>query len=256
MKKFIGRFFVFAFMTLLLAVCAPAPFPATGFAAQGKVDFVVKDGEWYRQSGNKTSEPPVPNGSEETETGWVYWLYADPEISDEAKGAERGFYFYSEKQDKYSFLRSGGGANVNGVHFSPDGKTFIVESTAEQSINDISLELFAYEGLASLFKTTKAATPPLWLDAGRFVYSRFEPGTDRGRSADYYNEWMSLSLYDAASGEDTVIKEATETSDFLLAGFAEDGVTVWEEYVDSPKDWADPDKAKNREITVPIPPAG
>ncbi|MDR0882924.1 MAG: hypothetical protein LBP55_10395, partial [Candidatus Adiutrix sp.] len=179
--------------------------------------FVVKDGEWFRQSGGQLTDPPVPNGNQETAAGRIFWLFADPEASDEAKGAEGGLYFYAEKTKKYSYLPFGA-VNVNGVHFSPDGTMFIVESVGEGETNNITLELFSLADLVSHFKTQKAAMPPHWADAVRFVYSRFEPGTSHGKPADYPDEWMSLAVYDAASGQETVLKEATETSDFSMMG--------------------------------------
>jgi hypothetical protein len=243
-KPFFASVLVFA-----LAFCSAAAFAASE-------PFAVKDREWFRQDGGKLSDAPVPNGGEETQAGWMHWLFAAPETSGEAKGAERGIYFYSAQTKKYSFLpRESGG--VNAVHFSPDAEMFIVESVAEGETNNITLELYAFAGMTSRFKTVKAAVPPHWIDAGRFAYSRFEPGTSRGRPVDYTNEWMSLAMYDSVAHEETVLKKATETSDFTLAGVSDDGlIVVWEEYVDSPKDWADPDKAKNRELIVPVPPAG
>jgi len=244
-------------LAVLLLAPAPLVFTVTpAFAASGKASFVVKDSDWHVENEGKLSDAPTPNGSQETSSGWIYWLYADPGVSDEAKGAERGMYFYADKTKKYSFMPFGS-ANVNGVHFNGDGSMFIVESVPEGETQNITLELFTFADMASRFKTQKAAIPPQWVDAGRFAYSRFEPGTKRGKPADYPDEWMSLAMYDTVSKEESVLKAATDTSDFTLMGVGDDGVlVVWEEYVESPKDWADPDKADMREVTVEIPPAG
>jgi hypothetical protein len=230
---------------------------------------VVEDMQWYRRDGDKLSDAPTPNGGVLTDTGWIHWLFADPDASDEAKGAERGLYFYAEKSGKYSFMPFGGnGANVNAVHFSPNGAMFIVEGAGEEEMNDIGLELFSFAEGKSLFKTAKAALSPVWIDAGRFVYSRFEPGTSRGRPDDYPDEWMSAAMFDAIAGEETVLKKATETSDFSAGVVDEDSgdtlvlndggseIRLTESYVDSPKDWEDPDEMKTRELTVPLPAAG
>lgn len=258
MKKFIGRLFTGAVLSVLLTAAA--------FAASEP--FVVKDGEWFRQSGSKLSDAPTPNGGQETGEGAIYWLFADPEFSDEAKGAKRGLYFYAQESKKYSYMPFGGdGVNVNAVHFSPNGEMFIVEGSGEEEMNDIGLELFSFADKKSLFKTGKAALEPQWIDAGRFVYSRFEPGTSRGRPDDYPDEWMSASMFDAISGEETVLKKATKTSDFSVGVMDEDTgdmfflsddeskIRLTETYVKSPKDWEDPDKAKTRELTVPVPAA-
>jgi hypothetical protein len=250
MKKLLSSVF-FVFCLSLLATVA--------FAAQPGV-FTVDDGEWKMRVDGKLLEAPTPNGGEETDAGWIYWLFDDPSTLDEVKGGARGVHFYSETTKKYSFMPVVEKINLNGVHFSPDGKMFVLESTRDSAPDNVSLELYDFASLAPKFKTGTAALPPQWIDAGRFVYSRFEPGTSRGKPADYYDEWKSLAMYDTVSGEETVLKEATKTSDFSLMGLgggeAKMVIVVWEEYVASPKDWADPEKQEVRELIVPVPPAG
>jgi hypothetical protein len=69
--------------------------------------------------------------------------------------------------------------------------------------------------------------------------------------------WLRLSagLYDSATGETIVLKESTETQNFRFSSVSDDGehIVLLEEYVKSPKDWADEDKVETREITVPVP---
>jgi hypothetical protein len=252
---------------LTIAALVSAIFPAAAAAAPGENAFVVRDGEWRRESGGKLLDAPTPNGGISTDAGWVYWLYANPEMSDEAKGAERGLYFYSEKAKEYSFMPLEA-ENVNDVHFSPDGQMFIVEGPGEMEMNDISLELFAFADKSSRFKTAKAAQSPQWIDAGRFVFARNESKTPRDRPDDYPPEGISAVMFDAISGKETVLKAATETSDFSVGVLDEDtgdtmilsedgnNILLTETYVDSPKDWADPDKSKERAIKVPVPAAG
>ena len=169
---------------------------------------------------------------------------------------KRGILFYVENTKKYSFLPLKKG-KVAEVHFSPDGAKFIVEGPAESGIDNIALDLYGFADLKSKFKTVKASIPPQWIDVERFCYSRFEPGTSRGRPKGHPNEWSSLVMYDALAGKETVLKAATKTSDYNFMGPGEgDKVLVFEEYVNSPKDWADPNKPKSREIRVSLPPAG
>lgn len=230
-------------------------------------DFMIQSGEWRRQSGGKLLDAPTPNGGYATESGWVYWLYANPEMSDEAKGTERGLYFYSEKDKQYSFMPFEA-ENVNALHFSPDGAMFVVEGPGELEMNDVSLELFTLVDKTSRFKTVKAAMTPQWIDARRFLFTRNEPGQPRDRPDDYPSEGTSAVMFDAISGEETVLKAATATSDFSVGALPEDApdlvilsedggeILLTETLVDSPKDWADPDKAKERVVKVPVPAAG
>jgi hypothetical protein len=242
MKKLWYGFFVF--IILLMTESA--------FAAPEKVDFVVSDDEWHRQVNGKLLEAPTPNGNQATASGWIYWLYADPLVSKAAKGAERGLYFYSADTNNYSFLALES-VNVNGIHFNDDGTMFVIESVKKGETYNITLELYTYADMVSHFKTLKAASALLWIDSRRFVFSKYEPGTSRGRPKDYPNEWMSVSIYDVVSGKETVLKNATETSNFLVLDLSDDNIELWEEYVTSTNDWVDPDKSTFRYLTVPIP---
>jgi hypothetical protein len=258
-KLFFGGILVFALAFLSTVASAAEP-------------FVVKDGQWFRQSEGELTEAPTPNGGEPTDAGWIHWLFVDPDVSDEAKGAERGMYFYVEETEKYSFLPIDAGVNIDGVFLSPNGERFILQSPSKEfedyEIGYRTLEMYAFTDKKPVFRTEKAADAPFWIDAARFVYTRFEPGTSRGRSDDYPNEWMSASMFDTISGEETVLKKATKTSNFsvgvmenvegewLMLVIDDDGIRLTETYVDSPKDWADPDKEKTRELTVPVPSAG
>ncbi|MDR0354646.1 MAG: hypothetical protein LBJ64_02775 [Deltaproteobacteria bacterium] len=256
MRKSVGGLFALTAFAVLLTSAA--------LAAQDL--FVVKDMEWRRQDGNQLSDPPTPNGGVQTDAGMIFWLFADPNMSDEAKGADPGLYFYAENTGNYSFQPYSG--NVNAVHFSPDGAMYVVEGEGEQEMNDVGLELFSFAEGKSLFKTAKAASPPEWIDVARFVYSGFESDTTRGRPDDYPDEWMSAYLFDAIAGEETELKKATATSDFSVGvlneetgdtmTLSEDRSEIWltETYVDSPADWADPEKAKMRNVTAPVPAAG
>ena len=63
-----------------------------------------------------------------------------------------------------------------------------------------------------------------------------------------------LTLEDAAGY--TVLKEATDTQNFILISVSDDDVSILEKSVKSVKDWSDEDKIFDREISVPIPAAG
>lgn len=248
-----------------LLIGAVLAFAVAPLAARAETTFVVKGGEWHAQRDGRFSDAPTPSGSEETNAGRVYWIFADPEMSDEAKGARRGLYFYSEKTKRYSFLPVAGG--VNAVSFGPDGEMFVVEGPGEMEMNDVSLELFTFADLASQFKTMKAAGSPYWIDVRRFVFTANEAGAPRARPDDYPPEGTSTVLYDAVAREEVVLIKATATADFSvgvlneengdMVVLNEDGseLRITESYVESPKDWAEPDKARARTLSVPIPAA-
>ena len=65
-------------------------------------------------------------------------------------------------------------------------------------------------------------------------------------------------MYDVTTEEETLLKAATETCDYTVLYFNEDGdIVAYEDSVESPEGWADPEnKVENKEIVVPMPAAG
>ena len=244
-----AEFALAALLVILISTAVIFTSAPASFAAKPEDVFVVKDMDWYTKAGE---EAPEPRGSIKTNNGRYYWLVINPDIQDESNGLELGILFYLEKTNQYSFLPLVDDS-VCDVHFSPDGSMFIIEGAGEFAMYDIGIELFRFDGFTSIFKTIKAATPPQWVDVGCFVYSRYEPNTSRNRPDDYPDEWMSLAMYDTLAGEETVLKAATETSDFTFNEIVEGGVSVLEGYVKSPGDWEDPEKYETRELTVELP---
>jgi hypothetical protein len=98
-----------------------------------------------------------------------------------------------------------------------------------------------------------------WIDAGRFVVTRIDDvrETESGIFSTYALR-LSAVMYDTAAEETVVLKEATATQNFWCRELTDDGasITVWEDYVESEKDWGDDEKINTREIKVEIPPAG
>ncbi len=243
----------FAVCVVCVALLAVMMAGTWAHAAEKQKQFVVEDGEWIRRKGSEKLETPVPNGAQETEIGWIYWLFVNPDVDESLKGETRGVHFYSDSTKKFSFLPLEKGREINGIHFSPDGKRLIIESPGE----DITLTLYTFADLELHFEAKKVEMVPMWVDPARFIYSRYEPGTSRGVPDDYADEWISLVIYDVLSEKEAVLKAATKTSNFSLLYLNEKGDIVADEsWVKSAEDWADPEnKVKSREIVVPIPAA-
>jgi hypothetical protein len=97
-------------------------------------------------------------------------------------------------------------------------------------------------------------------DGIRFVFTRIDDTREETGELANAPYWLRLSavLYDSAVDETVVLKEATDTQNFRFTSLSEedDNILLSEEYVKSPKDWADEDKVKTLEITVSVPAAG
>ena len=62
-----------------------------------------------------------------------------------------------------------------------------------------------------------ALGPCAWLDPHRFVFTRDETGKgSRGKAVEQQEGWLSVALYDSALKELTVLREATETQDYII----------------------------------------
>jgi hypothetical protein len=244
-------------MNFALALMASAAFFLAGMGtASAAPEFKVSDESWARVDGDKMSEPPTPNGAQDTGRGWIFWLFADPEDSSEAAGAEKGMYFFELVTGRYSFLPYGEGImSVNMVHFNPDGSRFIIESVLDGVGDAVNIEVFDFDTLTKLFATGEAALSPFWIDSDRFAYSGLEPGTDRGRGEDELNQWVSLFMRAVGAGETVTLKKATDTRNFLLLAADDTQIAVSVEYVQSPDDWAFPERLRNETVNVGVPPA-
>jgi hypothetical protein len=188
---------------------------------ESKTGFVVKNGQWQRQSEGKDAGEPIEllpqhedgldiygdyflNGMAKTNGGTVFWLAVQPGNDvPEYKFGPTGIYFYSEETKKYYFLPTGEdkdvGANIASVEFNVDGQFFINNFAPP-------LALFTFPELKCIVKiedTSKA----FWVDDKRFVFSK------PSNSELIMN---SVYLFDTLSGEWTTLKEATKTSSFLL----------------------------------------
>lgn len=216
--------------------------------------FLVRDRDWFWTRDGKEDEAPRPNGMQETEIGWIYWLFINPDSDEALKGERKGLHLYSDYTRRYSFLPLDDVDTVNCIHFSPDGNRFLIEAPAEE----ILISLYTLADLKLHFSTRKGAATPLWADFARFVYSKYEPGTTRGAPEGYSDEWSSIYMYDVTTEEETLLKAATETCDYILLYFNEDGdIVAYENSVESPEGWADPENmVENKEIVVPMPAAG
>lgn len=244
-------------LCMFLAAAAWLPWPS-GVAVADEGSFTVEEDNWVYRKGGRVLETPVPCGAQYTERGWIHWIVVNPAVDESLEGERPGIHLFEEMAGKYSFLSLEEGATVNSLHFSPDGERFIVMGEGEEGTMDIPLTLFTFDDLKAHFKTMKAAMPPLWVDIGRFAYSRFEGEIKREAPEDYPDQGVSLIMYDVFEEEETVLRGATETSSFYLLYFDEDGNIVAEEsWVESPEDWADPEnKVGSREVTVEVPAAG
>ena len=247
MKRMKGKFFA---ALLACALCAGGAFAAEG-------DYILKDGKIYRVEGGKETllEDEAPQ-SYATDAGLWSWVQVDPEYEG-MEGSESGVCFFLGEDEKPAGFLPIENAGSCELEFSPSGEKLLVNRSTDDR-QDIGLYLVdaakksfvrqrSFVGIGVCF----------WVDPHRFIFNRIDE--DKGvRSGSDDIGWYSAVLYDSVEEELIVIKEATATRNYLLAGFDHETgmLELHEVFVKDEKDWADGEKIEDREITVPIPAAG
>ncbi|MDR3076350.1 MAG: hypothetical protein LBU26_03525 [Synergistaceae bacterium] len=91
----------------------------------------------------------------------------------------------------------------------------------------------------------------IWVDSERLVYTNPDRN-ERDKPGEITN-CLSAALYDMKSEKTTILKQATETSDYRIEGTWGGTALITEYYVKSSKDWSDDENIQERRVTVPIP---
>ena len=243
------------FATLLVCLTVGLLVPEWALAAEGK--YVLKGGNVYRvvKGEVKRLEGVEPKRAD-TEAGPWAWILTDPREPG-MEGSEPGIRFFRGEEGKPAgFLPIEEAVDFYRAAFSPSGEKLLI-SWGGLPIKH--LDLYFVDKDKGFVKKASFDTlgPPVWVDPHRFAFGAVDP--DKGPRAEGRFDlwWSSIVLHDSATGETAVLREATATSDYDLAGCdPEAGVlNVTETFVKEPEDWED-DETDSREITVPIPPAG
>jgi hypothetical protein len=194
-----------------------------------------------------------------------YWVELGPRASDEAQDIESqyflaGVYFFDSDGACLSYVPiASEGGGCQDVVFSPDGRRFVlvIGSGIRQ---DMFFKVYG-EGMKMMGIFTGVRDQLVWIDETRFVMTRIDDEDRDGRAVDITSlsyTRLSVVMYDMATRDVTVLKEATDTQNFWFVALSEDGnaVMVKEDFVKSEADWDDEEKIETREIRVEIPGAG
>jgi hypothetical protein len=217
--------------------------------------FSVKDGRTLKNGKEIDCEVhEVPPNLKDGIKTWAA-LSETSEISGEGEvtEAEAGVWFFAADGKPAAFLPLDA-ADGASVIFSPDGERFLLE-TGPQYLPEAAYGVYETAGLEKKAEID-GVKGAVWIDPIRFVMTRIDDAHDIPEPAFVYR--VSVVMYDTAASETVVLKESTDTKNYWLDEVIEEGaaLSVREQSVESPDDWADEEKIGTREITVPIPPAG
>ena len=243
------------FIFVLCAIFAVFLSPSCGaYAAFDTKSHVVNDGLLYtvNAEGQKMRIEGAEVLEKETENGKIYWLAVDPEYDELYKGWEGGIYFFGSDGKFLSYLERENTRDFC-VRFSPGGKWFL-------SFYNLSIEgefiLYQFDGL-KLKETFDGLNELFWVDSKRFALMLLDnTHGERDRDAEI-RDWISVAVYDVASGEYQMVKTATETEDYWLSSVDEGTgeLIIKKTSVKNVEDWADAEKHESEEIRVPAPAA-
>ena len=226
----------------------------SAFAAQDS--YILEDGKIFRvqSSGKRIAMEEEQPGYWNTDKGTYAWILVDPELSDEMKGSKSGIYFFDEGEKSLGFLPMDGAA-YSYVTFSQDGELLAIGNGTTVSQVLTIYEFNGFKKKASL----RALGEFCWIDPCRLLFTVDDlTKGPRSELLERHESWLSVAIYDTVMEEMFLVKEATETQDYILIGVDHEGGTVeiLENSVKSVEDWNDADKIEETPISVPIPAAG
>jgi hypothetical protein len=256
------KFSASLFMVVLICLSCAVAFAASEETGPNFGAYALKDGHVYKNG--KELDCEVYEAPEELANGIKAWAVIGAETSDAVTEADTGVWFFGEEADFFIPLESE--YEFQGLLASPAGDRLIL-ATGSEMREDVFFSLYVLhakgkENMAAKEAEFSGARGEIaWFGEGmRFAFTRIDDTREETGELANAPYWLRLSavLYDSAVNETTVLKESTDTQNFRFSYLSEDdgNIALSEEYVESPKDWADEDKVKTREITVPVPPAG
>lgn len=221
--------------------------------------FELKDGRVVHK-GNTILDCEVYEAN--TEGPIRYWSVFGqdtPVISGNSAVAENetGVWFFSSGGVCLAFVPLDNENAYQGLVFSPSGENFVL-STGSGVRADMTCEVYG-EGAQKIGELAGLRNSIQWLDGTRFICTRIDDIRENGVFPGLaYGLKFSAVIYDAAMREEFVLKETTNTQNYLFNSVSADGASILlaEEYVESEKDWSDEGKVKTREIKVDVTAAG
>jgi hypothetical protein len=244
------------FTAVLICLSCASVFAASEGDGPNFGAYALKDGHVYKNG--KELDCEVYDMPEGVDNEIRHWVVLGAQTSDAVMEKETGVWFFSGDGSFMAFIPLDSEYEYQDIFWSPGGDRLILQRGSPMR-PDIFFELYA-DGMEKQAEFSGIRNVIEWLGDGmRFAFMRIDDTREYGQFLNLaYGLKLSVVLYDSATGETVVLKEATDTQNFWFSGISEDGenVVISEEYVKSPKDWADEGKIKTREITVPVPPAG
>jgi hypothetical protein len=241
-------------LACLMALCRSGETFASSYAVKGGAIFrVAADG-----SENMIENAKAIEVEEKTEENAIcFWSVLGEDISDLIGKEETGIYFFDRKGRNIATLPLENAYECQGLVFSPTGNRLAVMKGSGVR-PDIGIVLYEAPGMKEVESFGSIRGQFAWLDARRCVFTSIgEEIRDGSFSNLGYGLRLSVVLYDAAARKATILREATDTQNFMLSAvcFETHEIRITEISVKSGSDWRDAEKTRTMEISVTIPDA-
>ena len=166
----------------------------------------------------------------------IYAGGIDPQNNEAHQGLEGGIYFFSPEGKIISFLALEDAEDYL-IHFSPDGSRVVLNGGGSEYPRGYTFYEFA--GFKELTKCVGWGRGQ-WLNNNYFIFTLADETQPRPKinpSDDYQPGRLSVAVYDAAKNEFTILKEATDSEDYVFFAINEqtgqgDISRLWSEFVD------------------------
>jgi|GEM_PF-2200613 len=211
--------------------------------------FSIKDETLY-----KGATPIDCEIHEITKEGSVrYRCFIGPELSSDISEEETGLWIFASSGEVWAFIPLTSEYALQDFIFNEDQTCFVIE-TGSSMHPDIFYQVLDSTGVTAEFSALRGSL--VWISPTRFIFTKIE-GVREGEDFINYTYALcySASMYDTKNKKETLLKKATKTQNYMSDSLSKDGlsVIVIEQSVVSEQDWSDPDKPKQKEITVKLP---
>ena len=224
-------------------------FASEALAAQ---EYALRGGKVFRISAKGTEKHLLKAKAEVhklSDNRRIYTLAVDGDIENMYRGSKKGIHFFGNDEKFISFL-PWDMAEFSFVHFSPDGKQFVLDS-GTYVIREYGL--YQFDGLKCK-KIFSGGGQLGWINPTCFAFTSID-AEKRERVKGSGVGWLSVVMYNTASDKLTTVIPATDTADYELEEVYSDKnlFLITESTVEKKSDWDDFEKVKTKQIKKDIP---
>lgn len=227
------------------------------FAGEGGSDgeegFVVRDGKVFRDGAELEDAQFNPVSSD-----FVYgWAVLTPSVSDLVGEDEMGVFFFAPGGGLLDVIPLDAEYGIHEIAFCPDGGERFIFEDGSGSRADVFLNIYDASTMKKMAEYPGLRGSWMWIDPYRCVFTRIDDTREEGFGLGFgYGLKLSVVMYDVMMQEEFVLKQATDTANYVFQVVDGDELVIDEEWVEKTADWDDLSKRHEKKIRIEVPAAG